>query len=222
MKLKISPTLLDALDWWKNAPPSWKQKAYDDIVNKIQRKPFVSTPAIEMGSKFERTVQRACEMKEQFKEITTGSQLFHTVVDKCVGGLWQQWARANIELEDYGVVESYGKLDVHWPATSLARPGGHIIDLKTTANYRGKEKYEKGWQQQFYCHFTGIKTFDYLVAEWADAEAGTIKDVHEIKCVVDLAEAEQRVHDGIRGFFAFLKTQKLWDDYLYIYCKNPR
>lgn len=224
MDLKISPTLLDSLDWYKDCPQSWKQRAYDDIVAKIRRAPFVETDAIRKGKDFEDTVERVAKSVVAGGEYK-GSQHFQSVVAKCVGGIWQTWQRGTVFLgNDYPMVQSVGKLDVLFPVGHPDHAEGHIVDLKTTASYRGAEKYEKGWQHKFYCHWMKIPTFDYIVAEWESGEPDCkdIKDIHVVPCTVDLDLVASSLSDGIRGFFAFLRTHDLWDDYVYVYCKNKR
>lgn len=224
MQLKISPTLLDAFDWYKTAPQSWKQRAYDNIVDKINRTPFVPTPAIKKGFAFEDAVEKHAKAVANGGEYK-GSQHFQGVVAKCAGGVWQTWQRGFTNIgSEYGIVDSVGKLDCMFPIGSAAFPHGHIIDLKTTAHYRGSDKYTSGWQHLFYCSWMGILTFEYIIAEWESNEPGnkTVKDVHSVPVSVNIDDATARMRDGLLSFFAFLKTHNLWDAYVYTYCKNPR
>lgn len=224
MELRISPTLLDAWEWYKHCPASWKSRALDDIKAKINRAPFVETPAIRKGRAFEDAVEAVAESVAAGGECK-GSELFQSVVKRCLGGTWQTWQRGSLNVgEDYDVVNSVGKLDVLFPIGHPQKENGHIIDLKTTAKYRGADKYLNGWQHKFYCHWMNIPTFDYIVAEWEsdDPDNKTIQDVHVIQCEVNLLTVQEELRNGVRGFFAFLKTQGLWDSYLYVYSKNKR
>lgn len=218
--LKFSPTLLDAWDWWRSAPESWKTKAFDDLKGKLERKPFVASPAIEKGLAFEEKIQAVCTAALPEQKPKDISDYEKEVADACMQGLWQRWSRARFEIPDYGVVEAYGKLDVHWPIGSDRFPNGKVIDLKTTANYRGSQKYENGWQHVCYCSWMQIPAFEYIVVEWA--ADGNIANVHRIPIQVDLSTAHKKLEDHLRGFYAFLKTYGLWDTYVYTYSKNKR
>lgn len=222
MKLKISPTLLDALEWYNNAPETWKEKAYKDIVSKLNRAPFVATEAILRGQRFEAAVQKIAQKIDAGEGgPVPGSAHFQRVVNQCLGAQWQQWKKAYLTID--GVeVEMIGKLDVYWPIGDNLYPNGHIIDLKTTGAYRGEDKYKKGWQHKFYCQWTSVPTFTYVVAEWVSDSGNDIKAIHTIDCQVEIATATQVITDGIKGFFAFLKTNNLWSDYVYTYSKNAR
>ena len=225
---KISPTLLDAFDWYNNAPPSWKQKAYDDLVGKLERKPFFVTPAIQRGRDFEDAVQHVCETIQRSKkpgEIPIpGSKHFVSTVEKCLGGIWQTWKYGYLEVDGYGLVSGVGKLDVLFDPGTSKHISGKIIDLKTTGSFK-RDKYVKGWQHKFYCLWTGITSFDYLVAEWADKDdpdSKEIKALHEIELTVDLEHATTMCQFKILEFYTFLQRQNLWETYIYTYCKNKR
>lgn len=215
MLLKISPTLLDSLDWYRNCPPSWKQRAFEGIVSRLQRKPYETTKAAEKGLLFEDAVQKMAETGDI--EITAPfmkQQSFYDIAAELCGFQWQQWKEAYMEVEDYGTVKMVGRLD--------ALSDNLIVDLKTTSSFKGEHKYRKNWQHKFYCHWTGIPKFKYIVTEWENEDSLSIAQVYHIEITQPLAPAKEEIYNGIRGFFAFLKTHNLWDDYVYVYSKNER
>lgn len=215
MLLRISPTLLDALDWYRNCPSSWKQRAFEGIVSRLQRKPYETTKAAEKGLLFEDAVQKMAETGDI--EITAPfmrQQAFYDIAAELCGYKWQEWKEATMNIKDYGVVRMVGRLDAYCDDC--------IVDLKTTSSYKGENKYKKNWQHKFYCYWTGIPHFKYIVAEWENEDSLSIANVYHIDITQNVDDAKEDIYNGLRGFFAFLKTHNLWDDYVYTYSKNER
>lgn len=223
MPYMITPTLLDAGDFFMKCPPSWKDRAFEGLKSKIERTPFEPTPAIKRGIEFETAIQdvveRSMSSGKPVEECLSGSPEFYQVARICHGGTFQVWGQSVLDVEGYGTAKCYGKIDVLFPVTSARHPSGLIIDLKTTASYKGPQKYLSGWQHIFYSAFFLIPDFQYVVAEWADPEASAIKAVHIVETTVDPSRASESMRAGIDRFFNMLKCVGLWDSYRAIYCK---
>ena len=225
LSLKLSPTLLDAYDFYRNCPQSWKERAWEGIVSKLKAEPFVETEAIRKGHAFEDAAEHYCKTGNLPLPFNEQPEPFAKLFEACEGAEWQRCVRGAIKVlhaDEVYQVRLNNKLDVYFPKGSVYKPAGHIIDLKTTGHYRGASKYQSGWQHVFYCYVTGITTFDYIVAEWEADDSCTIKALHRVPCQTDVEVCEREMRNSIAGFFAWLKGAKLWDAYVYDYCKNPR
>lgn len=224
MPYSVTPTLLDAADFLENCPPNWKDAALEGLTAKIQRKPLEPSAAILRGIDFETHVQRAVEAAKTsgkpLEDVATGSEHFLQVCRICEGATFQTWGQTVLDLEGYGPARCYGKVDAFFPVAHERHPEGLIIDLKTTGNYRGPKKYLSGWQHIFYTSFFLIAKFQYVVAEWADAEATAIKAIHVVETENDPTFALEKMKEGIDKFFFTLKKYDLWDDYRATYCKR--
>jgi len=156
MALLITPTLLDAYDWFCKAPQSWKKRAFDDFTNKLNRTKWDPTPAIKRGIDFEKKVYANCNRDlETFKS----SEIFKEVCKECKDGDFQKVLKKIIVIDGKEYL-LYGKTDAWF--------SNIIKDIKTTKNYKGKSKYLNGWQHIIYCYVSNIPEFSYLVVEWSD------------------------------------------------------
>lgn len=183
MSILITPTLLNSFDFYTNVKsPEWKKKAFDDLLSTLKRsKPWDTTPAIQMGMKFEKAVYDQCNAIQKGAPYK-GTQLFQGVVAKCIGGKFQRKSKYYVTLnrDEYVV---YSKMDVVFERGTPDREEGHIIDIKTTGKFDprcGRKKYTGGWQDKIYCVSLEIPTFEYLVAEWESKEVFKLANVHPI------------------------------------------
>jgi len=142
-----------------------------------------------------------------------GSKHFREVADKVRGAKFQQVLKKNINVEGREVL-LYGKVDALFPT--------RIVDIKTTENYRGNDKYMGGWQHTLYCYMSGLKEFDYLVALFEPYPRNTMIAVYEIcyKAGSDEALLEE-IQRGIWHFYEWLMVEELFYDYENIF-SNPR
>lgn len=195
----ITPTLMDSLDWLYNSPPSWKEKAYEDMLNKLNRV-FTSNIHVEKGQYFERVLYENCK-----KDPIPGSDYFREICNCIKGGTFQSKGKIfeTIRGENFCL---FGRFDVLFPNL--------IIDIKTTSNWKGKSKYLKGWQHKFYCLIKQIHHFKYIVAEWSPD--WRIKNVHYIDYHVDSFEGlRKEVKEKIEEFLDFLEMNPEYKEAYY-------
>lgn len=215
----VGPTLLNSFDWFLTAPDSpkrgtdvtWKQAAFEDIITTIKRLPKEYGPELKKGIEFENAVQHACE--EHNGVARNGSEGYMEAVARCRGGKFQEWCNYFFEYEGLRV-RAYGKSDVVFP--------DKIIDIKTTGNYKGAVSYLKGWQPPIHLLATGKSTFEFLVAEWESKDSLKVKKVYEPIIYAAHDNMAQAVYDQYHKFITFLRTNNLYEDYIYTFCKNPR
>lgn len=211
--LLVTPTLFDSLDFARTAPSSWRKKAYEDLVKKIRRERGTFPDWVLKGSKFEDAVY--AKIQGSFFDdspIDTESKAFAHVCEQCAGGQFQTTHKRvlNVDGLDYLI---YGKLDVEMPT--------EIIDIKTTLNYKGPQKYLSKWQHKMYCWLTGVTQFKYLVVEWVDEPSYKIAAVHQAKYVApSMEQLEQDIVSGIRYAAEYLQEKNLWDDYYRTFSNN--
>ncbi len=198
MALLITPTLLNSYDWLQKCPPSWKERAYTDIMNTLNREPWKPNRAVRMGIDFENKVYANANRTDL--EKLNASENFIKICKRVKGFDFQKSTKliVNVDGEDYCC---FGRLDCY--------SKDEIIDIKTTANFGGNAKYLSGWQHKFYTALEQIRRFTYLVAEWENAELENfiIKDVHEVLYELDLNEVESVIHeikDHIRAFIDYV------------------
>ncbi len=216
MSRLITPSLFSSVSWALNAPASnirgksvtWKQQAQEDLKNMLARVWGGMNDAGKRGVAFEDQVYKLLGRGIPIDEIDC-SEHFRTVLRACEGGEFQHKCKRYIEIagEEYCL---YGKIDVWFEETK------RIIDIKTTGNYKGRDKYLDSMQHKIYCFNTDSKVFDYIVAEFADDRSTTILDVHKIRFRIDdpstlRIEIENRILEVLQ----FLESDsKLWDLYL--------
>lgn len=214
----ITPTLLDAYNFAKGAPPSWQERAYNGFVSKIRREKTVFPEAAKKGIAFEDAVYRVCNQYTKKGETVlptnVGSSHFQAVANACMGGEFQKVSKKYVTIDDLEVL-FYSKLDVFFPDV--------IKDIKTTANYRGRMKYERGWQSKIYTWSLGVPRFEYIVAEWESKDTTKIRQIHTIDCNKhDLSATEDEIISGVRELFNFLHERGLYEDYFYTFSNNSR
>ncbi len=219
--LKISPTLLDAYRFYRTCPDSWKQTAYTQIVEKLERKPFQPTTAVQKGLDFESSVQYGTRILDCGGKLT-GSDAYIDIVNRVHGCEWQVWTKKTLQvpfMEDMHDVRYIGKIDCLFRPTADFK--GKIVDIKTTGRFR-EDKYRKGYQHLFYCLSENVSAFEYVVAEWETpdiADDYRVKALHTVPVTVDLQSVEAAVIVGIKEFFAFLLAKGLWETYVTVYSK---
>lgn len=198
MALLIAPTLLNSYNWLRKCPPSWKDRAYQDIMNTLNRAPFKPNEAMQRGNDFEDAVYRHANTDLDMLEA---SENFKKVCRRVRGYTYQKRLKLFFDVDDkqyccFGRADCYSKEE--------------IVDIKTTASFKGNSQYLSGWQHLFYTGIAGVPRFTYLVAEWADDMS--IKDVHEVPYVMETKEKTfALIADGIREFMDYISH----DDEMY-------
>lgn len=215
MTLLVTPTLLNAVEFARNAPPSWKQSAMSDLVAKLRREKSTFPAWVKKGSVFEDAVYNHLSGSVSFNgAINTEDAAFRHVCGLCAGGTFQDVRKKEVFVNGYDdPVLFYCKLDVLLP--------NKIVDIKTTLNYKGPSKYLSGFQHQMYCLCAERTAFEYIVVEWVGEEGYAIQNVHTVPYespapVVIEAELKKAVSDML----AFLESKNLYDDYYFTFSKN--
>lgn len=203
MSRLITSSLFGAVNWFMNSPPSWKERATKDLHNQLARVWTGANAAMQRGMDFEKAVYN---MSAKDPANWTGSEFFKDVVRVVKGGIFQAKAKRFIEVagEEYCL---YGKIDVKFPMK--------IMDIKTTGNYKGKNKYLDSMQHKIYCFCESITVFEYVVAEF-DGDSNTIKDIHTVVYNVHNPESiKEELEDRITSLMTFLENDpKLMELYL--------
>lgn len=215
----ITSSLINSVDWVRNCPRNYKEKAFQSLKNTLGRAKWDPTPAIEQGIKFEDTVYRI--LGEGKENDVKCSKEFRMFLDECKGGYFQSKAKYNLTVDgvDYFL---YGKLDVEH--TKMNRPPhGHIIDIKTTGKWSGPAKYLDTYQHKIYCLAKKIPTFTYLVAVWQQEEY-KIKEVHKVEYTVPDShwgalenDIKQKVWDTMDFIRSFDELSELYDSKFCLY-----
>lgn len=177
-----------------------------DITNYLNRAPFEPNDAMRLGSEYEKQVQKLTQGGKVTGQILpTAKDMAALVAD----GVWQVTVKTYITIEEQRYV-IWGKIDV-------LRPDG-ILDIKTTQEYKGEDKYLGTTQHIMYLHAahqSGWKhsKFKYLVSDF--------HEIHQIEFEVgdwDLLAVE--AHRIIQAFLEFLKQNpKLQKAYETKFCR---
>lgn len=216
----MSATLLGSIDWCKNAPNSpmkdnpsltWKQKSYMDLESKLKREKFEPNEACRRGIAFEDQVCRFATMPVE--SLEGFSEEFKLMVNSVRGYKFQVYKQRTIDFTFDGV-----EYDLKFLGFLDAMRDDHIIDLKTTGKYK-KDKYLQTLQHKIYCWMTGIKEFDYIIAQWSDYPK--IKSVYNEKYICeDFIEVGVFLKAKMTEFMQFLKDLNMLDLYLTTYCNK--
>jgi len=190
----ITPTLLNSLAWLEHCPSSWREKAQTDLMNTLSRNygPWEEAPeAVRKGVEFENEVYKWANKDRAGR----GSKKFNEVCDMVKGGNFQKKSKKFLTIDgvEYCI---YSKLDVRLP--------NKIIDLKTTMNYRGQDKYLDTMQHKFYCYTEDCADFEYLVITW-DIGYTIDRIIPILYHMDDILEVEQEIVDNVKHFVAFLE-----------------
>jgi hypothetical protein len=221
MSRLITASLIGSVEWFKNCPPSWKQQAYNDLSNTLNRKAWDPSVAIKKGIAFEDAVYRILSADPNAYEDEKYSDNFRTVLAACAGGQFQRKAKKFIDIEIGGETAEYclyGKLDVFH--TENGTLGPLIIDIKTSAKWGGRSKYLNTVQHLMYCLMEKVADFKYIVGIWDDADDEDNRTLEEVKAVDytvpnnDFKELEAEVIERIKDTVYVLQSDEdLWKAY---------
>lgn len=211
-QLLVTPTLLDSFEFAKNAPPKWRSRAMKDFVAKIKREPVSYPTWVSKGQEFEDDVYKACKLKSLTGEEFEGSDLFKQVVKHCYGGTFQNKLKRIMTIgEDQAIY--FGFSDVEFPEKTL--------DLKTTVNYKGADKYRNKWQHKLYLWMNHKKQFEYVIAVWKSEHEYKLVDVKTIPITIeDKVKLERDIKLVTLELFEFIRANDLWQDYYFTFSKN--
>ena len=210
-KCLITQDLVSALEWQENAPGSWKDKANEDLLNKLNRAPFdfaSLADAAKIGIDMEKQIARCARIHK-----VVGSEHMQKLISMCIGGEFQKKLKKNVVIDGHECF-FYGKADVAF--------SDKLYDIKTTKKYN-EDKYAESFQGLFYSYINKTTQFDYLVAELtkdSTVESPEIKDLHIVESGFFGPEEvlEEIIFDKVRWAFERLKAQGLWEVYRDSYC----
>jgi len=201
--LLITPSILDSFKWLKECPPSWHDKAKTDLLNALKRVYSPMNPATQRGVAFEKAICSSFgNSREEF--IAQFGEVSAPFYDKCKGALQQVTYRKNITVngEDFLL---YGKADIVHP--------DRIIDIKTTASWKGPYGYTSKNQHHVYIAASGITTFEYLVAVFEkDATSLRPMTVESVDASGSVESSLIHVTKSIVDFMEYLKSAPEFED----------
>lgn len=204
--LLITTSILDAFGWYRRCPPSWRKRAHADLVAKIRRERYEPHVSAQRGIEFEDAI---------YEQKTGGSAQFKRVSERCSGGIYQRVMKETIQVNGRDVL-LYCKSDVLFPDVKL-------IDIKTTENYRGDDKYLQGWQHKLYLYVAGLSEFEYVVVMFDKFPSNTIVDHYVIPYTNDNPnELLKEIKAGIWDFYEWLVQEELFYDYEQIFSNARR
>lgn len=207
MSLLVTSSLIGAVEWFRNSPPSWKEKAYTDLYNQLARKPWDKiVPDVQRGMDFESRIYETLKNKRDDKIEFTCSPEFQIFLDACRGGTLQKTLKriVTIDEKEYCL---YGRTDVYFP--------GHIIDIKACAEYKGESKYLGTIQHKMYSYIDSAKTgtipdFTYMVAEFGPCPNMKIQRVFSPKWTWEgtVEDLKDEVFSRIRLALSYIDADK--------------
>lgn len=213
----VTQNLIGAVEWYLTAPNvvikaekggdgkiTWKEKALIDLSNIINRVKGDFPETARRGMIFEKAIYENAN-----REVLTGSKEFQQICKEVQGYVFFQKAGKTLTIDD-NQVYFYAKFD----AVKDIGEGADIKDIKTTAHYK-KGKYLNGCQHEIYCYVKGVRSFEYIIAEWG--EYPQIKGVHKESYIAP-ERLEEILIDKVRDCFSTLKDLSLWEAYRKTYC----
>ena len=191
--MKMTISLLQAYDWYKECPPDWRDKAEQQIIGQLNKEPFDNT-AVARGQAYE---------DEVCKALLTGGEVHPEL--ECLRGMRQQaWLQAY-------TIKGYtfrGKMDFD--------NADKIVDLKTTGKYNMRSYIGKK-QHKVYGLAENKTLFTYKVAVFNTPTGLTPTSIQTIDLTLDLKECEKEISTAVTEFEWWLKAKNLWDLYFNTY-----
>ena len=205
MSKLITQDLISGIDWLKSCPPSWKDKAYTDLKNKLGRIWTEMPEAAKKGIELEATLNKA--VNGEIIDLKA-SEEFKILMNIVTGYEQQKKTKSYITINDVEYC-LYGKIDYYTPT--------HMIDLKSTSNYKSSDKYLKTFQHKIYCYNEKIKFFSYVIAEFENDNSKKIKQIYDVEYSVpnnDFESLKIEIENKIKEVISFLKMDDmLWTLY---------
>lgn len=230
MNSLITSSLIDGFYWLKSCPPSWKEQAYVDFVNTVQRISAPTTPECQRGIDFENLICKNCNEKtdeemseiarEYFGSIATKHGIIYQndrkfvldnvantvkeVAYRCRGGKQQEKLTGTIVVDDTEYT-LFGYADIV--------QSDRIIDIKTCTQFRSPKKYTDRTQHLIYSYILNMRCFEYVVADYKKTKYPL--EFHSIVIPnLDNSLFKKELKSRIREVIEFIKQENLYDDYL--------
>jgi hypothetical protein len=204
----ITTSLIDKIEWFKKCPPTWKERAYQDLQNQLKRDYPPSNDIQQRGFDLENAVQVVALANNV--DGVKASDYFKQLAGECLGAEFQKKVKRYVKIDDVEYC-LYGRIDAWFPDI--------IKDIKSTGNYKGESYYLSTFQHRLYCFITRIPKFRYLVAEFVE-EQKQIADLHIVDWTMkDPKQVEDEIKDKINQVMMFLQQQQdLWKAYNETFC----
>lgn len=204
--LLFTSSIFDAYKWYRNAKGAYAEKAYQDFINKLERKASTPSPEIQRGIDFENYIYRVANSENMNLEE---KELVKIVIENVKGAEFQKVFKKikNIDGQSFCL---YGKVDAYFPYC--------IKDIKTTNRYN-KTKYENGIQHELYCYLAQVHNFEYIVAIFNHTEY--IQSIENIRIEFkDMQKLENSIIEKVTEFWQFIQSDSmLLSAYLTSFCK---
>lgn len=198
MSKLITQDLISAIDWLKTCPPSWQEKAYTDLKNKLARIYEKIAPAAQKGIDFEAFLNKSLQEKLYLHTELNCSEHFKDLMNKLKDYEIQKKTKSFLIIDDIDYC-LYGRMDYF--------KKDHIIDLKTTNIYKGKDKYLNSWQHKIYCYNEKIQKFSYFVCEFESEDSKKINELFilDYEAVGSWEDLKKEIIGKIKECMSFLK-----------------
>ncbi|MEJ2248068.1 MAG: hypothetical protein P8Y70_00225 [Candidatus Lokiarchaeota archaeon] len=206
MSYLITSSLIGSIKWYQECPYSWKEKAYSDLSNMLNRKWTTPSKPAQRGITFENYVYRLLSKSTDIDSLNC-SNYFKQVLHRCNRGIFQEVSKSFIVVDEIEYC-LYQKADVIFD--------NEIIDIKTTVKFN-KDKYLNSFQHIIYLHNTQKRKFTYLVAVFEE-NTDKIIDLQEVRIQVfenQLKEYENKIIAKIK------EINKFFEEHIYLgkaYC----
>lgn len=215
----MTPTMWDSIDFLEGCPSSWRERAYQGLSDTLNRV-WNSNPAVERGMAFEDVVCKTDSLDEFLEKVnntdiedklTKAYNMVHAE-----GHDFQHKVKKIIKDNRGNDYLLYGREDVSFEPK--------ILDLKTTARWKGNRSYLGKWQHKVYCYADNKTSFTYIVFVFDDSSSepgkGPLVDVKFIDyTVTDMNMLHNMIKDKLESVLAFFrKNPKLKDAYLHKFC----
>ena len=201
----ITASLLNSFGWYNNCPPSWRDKALFDLTSYLNRAPFEPNDYMKLGEQFEGQVRKLTQGMKVADPMPTAKQM----AERVSGGAWQVTCKGYMTINEQSYI-FYGKIDVLKP--------GEILDIKTTQEFKGEDRYLQGTQHLLYLYAAHSQkwkhdTFRYLVTDFSE--------IHEVEFSVgDWDLLTQEVYRRVTDLLGFLKAHPdLEKAYNTVFCR---
>jgi len=187
--MKMTISLLQSFDWYKECPPDWKAKAKQDLVGQLKKQPF-DNAAVKRGQDYEDLICQA---------LLTGQPVDPEL--ECLRGMRQQAWLKGVTIKGFTF---RGKMDFDNESC--------IIDLKTTKKY-SMRSYVSKKQHHIYCLSENKNLFSYKIALFPDETGLEHSKIHTIDLTLDLKKSELEMYAAVGEFENWLRAEGLWELY---------
>jgi hypothetical protein len=205
--------LLSAYAWYRDCPPTWKDRAFEGLKNTLRGIFEPSTGVQRLGDIFEQKLPKLQGYGDDIVGFKAGTWLYGTEITSGKTGNMYLFKG---KMDFSGVVSV---TTLHFPAEWLGK--SVIVDAKTTGKSINLNKYEDSLQHTLYCLDQRVKHFQYRVAQIT--EDREIIDFQVLNLEVnDLDKARIELMQAVEELEVFLQEMNLWDMYQGVFCGGKK